>query len=163
MYTVTGLGVMSCICGVVFLCGSTLVKVQLLQAGTVVIWPQMFKSDVKPKTNKQASIHSIICEVVFANSYRFWPNEELLCIRHTYLCFISTFFEEAKMYTTICFNRGTIRELKKGIQTYTHRVIELQKERTGEPEWDPQPYPANHGVYPHHNYEHNITTNCFLK
>ena len=37
-----------------FLCGSTLVKVSLLQAGTVVIWPQIFQSDVKPKqTNKQ--------------------------------------------------------------------------------------------------------------
>ena len=40
---------MSCVCGMAFLCGSTLVKVPLLQAGTVVIWPQMFKSDVKPK------------------------------------------------------------------------------------------------------------------
>ena len=44
---------MSCVCGMVFLCGSTLVKGPLLQAGTVVVWPQIFKSDVKPKTNKQ--------------------------------------------------------------------------------------------------------------
>ena len=32
-----GLGVMSCVCGMAFLCGSTLVKVPLLQTGTVVI------------------------------------------------------------------------------------------------------------------------------
>ena len=37
LYTVTGWGVMSCVCGIVFLCDSTLVKVSLLQAGTVVI------------------------------------------------------------------------------------------------------------------------------
>ena len=50
LYTVTGWGVMSCVCGMAFLCGSTLVKVPLLQAGTVV----MLKSDIKPKqTNKQ--------------------------------------------------------------------------------------------------------------
>ena len=35
LYTVTGWGVMSCVCGMAFLCGSTLVKVPLLQAGTV--------------------------------------------------------------------------------------------------------------------------------
>ena len=53
-YTVTGWGVMSCVCSMAFLCGSTLVKVPLLQAGTVAIWPQMLQSDVKPKqTNKQ--------------------------------------------------------------------------------------------------------------
>ena len=52
-YTVTVWGIMSCVCGIAFLCGSTLIEVPLLQAGTVVIWPQMFKSDVKPKhTNK---------------------------------------------------------------------------------------------------------------
>ena len=46
-----GWGFMSCVCGMVFLCGSTLVKVPLLQtaAGTDVIGPQMFKSDVKTK------------------------------------------------------------------------------------------------------------------
>ena len=44
---------MSCVCGMAFLCGSTLVKVSLLQAGTVAIWPQMFQSDVKPKQTKQ--------------------------------------------------------------------------------------------------------------
>ena len=53
LYTVTGWGVVSCVWGMAFLCGSTLVKVPLLQADTVAIWPQMFQSDVKPKqTNK---------------------------------------------------------------------------------------------------------------
>ena len=47
--TVTGWGVMSCVCGMAFLCGNTLVKVPLLQVGTVAIWPQMFKSDFKPQ------------------------------------------------------------------------------------------------------------------
>ena len=42
-----GLGVMFCVCGMAFLCGSTFFKVPLLQAGTVVRWSQMFKSDVK--------------------------------------------------------------------------------------------------------------------
>ena len=37
LYIVTGWGVMSCVCSMAFLCGSTLVKVPLLQAGTVVI------------------------------------------------------------------------------------------------------------------------------
>ena len=37
---------MSHVCSMTFLCGSTLVKVPLLQAGTVVIWHLMFKSDV---------------------------------------------------------------------------------------------------------------------
>ena len=47
---------MYCVCGIAFLCGSTLVKVPLLQAGTVAIWPQMFQSDVKPKqTNKKVT------------------------------------------------------------------------------------------------------------
>ena len=50
LYTVAGCGVMSCVCGMAFLCGSTLVKVPLLQAGTVaIILPETFKSDVKPK------------------------------------------------------------------------------------------------------------------
>ena len=44
-----GSRVMSCVCGIAFLYGSTLVKVSLLQAGTVAIWPQMFKCDVKPQ------------------------------------------------------------------------------------------------------------------
>ena len=35
-----------CVCGIAFLCGSTLVKVPLLQVGTVAILPHMFKSDV---------------------------------------------------------------------------------------------------------------------
>ena len=30
-------------------CGSTMVKIPLLQAGTVFIWPQLFKSDVLPQ------------------------------------------------------------------------------------------------------------------
>ena len=37
LYTVTGWGVMSCVCGMAFLSGSTLVIVLLLQAGTVAI------------------------------------------------------------------------------------------------------------------------------
>ena len=53
LYTVTGWGVTSCVCSMAFLCGSTLVKVPLLQAGTVAIWPQMFKSYVKPKTKQK--------------------------------------------------------------------------------------------------------------
>ena len=48
LYTVMGWSVMSCVCGMAFLCGSTLVNVPLLQAGTIAMWPQMFKSDVKP-------------------------------------------------------------------------------------------------------------------
>ena len=58
LFTVTGWGVKSCVCGMAFLCGSTLVKVSLLQAGTIVIRPQMFKSDVKPKT-KQMTINCL--------------------------------------------------------------------------------------------------------
>ena len=43
--------------GAAFLCSSTLLKVPLLQAGTVAIWPQMFKSEVKPHpTNKQIAL-----------------------------------------------------------------------------------------------------------
>ena len=37
LYAVTGWGVMSCVCGLTFLCGSTIVKVPLLQAGNVAI------------------------------------------------------------------------------------------------------------------------------
>ena len=47
-----GVGIMSCVWGMAFLCGSALVKVLLLQAGTVMIWPQMFKSDFKSKQTK---------------------------------------------------------------------------------------------------------------
>ena len=47
-----GWGVMSFVCGISFLCGSTLVKEPLLQAGTIVILPQMFKSNVKPQQTK---------------------------------------------------------------------------------------------------------------
>ena len=35
LYTVTGWGVMSCVCGMTFLCCSTLIEVPLLQAGTM--------------------------------------------------------------------------------------------------------------------------------
>ena len=37
LYSVTGWGVMSCVCGMAFLCGSTLVKVPLLQPGIVAV------------------------------------------------------------------------------------------------------------------------------
>ena len=53
LYTVTGWAVVSCVYGMTFLLCNTLVKVPLLLASTVAIRPQMFKSDVKPKTNKQ--------------------------------------------------------------------------------------------------------------
>ena len=46
---------MSCVCGMPFLRGSTLVKVPMLHAGTVAIWPQMFESEVEHETNKQLS------------------------------------------------------------------------------------------------------------
>ena len=42
-------GVVSCVCGMTFLCGSTLVKVPLLQAGTVAIWHKLFKNYVLPQ------------------------------------------------------------------------------------------------------------------
>ena len=45
--------VMFCVCGMAFLCGSTLVTVPLLQAGTIEIWPQMFKSNVKPQQTEK--------------------------------------------------------------------------------------------------------------
>ena len=41
LYTITGWGVMSCICSMKFLCGSTLIKMPLLQVSTVAIWPQI--------------------------------------------------------------------------------------------------------------------------
>ena len=44
-------GVSCPVSGMAFMCGSTLVKVPLLQAGTITIWPQMFKSNVNQ--NKQ--------------------------------------------------------------------------------------------------------------
>ena len=47
MYTVAGWGIMSCVCGTAFLCGSTLVKVQLHRRHMT----SDVKSDVKP--NKQ--------------------------------------------------------------------------------------------------------------
>ena len=37
LYIVMRWGVISCVCGMAFLCGSTLVKVSLLQVGTVAI------------------------------------------------------------------------------------------------------------------------------
>ena len=55
-YTMTEMGVMSYVCSMAFLWGNTLVKVSLLQAGTIAIWAQVFKSDVKPlQTNKTHS------------------------------------------------------------------------------------------------------------
>ena len=57
MYTVTGCGVMSCVCSMKFLCGSTLVKVPLLQVGTVTIWPQMLNPD--KQTNKQTNSSTV--------------------------------------------------------------------------------------------------------
>ena len=58
LYTVMEWDVKSCVCGMAFLCGNTLGKVALLQAGMVVIWLQMFKSNVKPQqtNNKQTYI-----------------------------------------------------------------------------------------------------------
>ena len=40
LHTVMGWDVMSCVCSMAFLCGSTLVKVPLLQIGTIAIRPQ---------------------------------------------------------------------------------------------------------------------------
>ena len=57
LYTVTEWGVMSCVCSMAFLCGSTLVKVPLLQAGIIAIWPQMFKSDIEIKQTKCFNDH----------------------------------------------------------------------------------------------------------
>ena len=61
LYTLAGWGVMSCVCGMAFLCGSTLVKVPLLQSGTVVIWPQMFKINVKPQQHRVGLAQSVAC------------------------------------------------------------------------------------------------------
>ena len=62
---------MSCVCCMAFLCGSTLVKVPLLQTSTVAIWPQMYKSDVKPKQTKVIPIwqthHQVIHLTMFDN------------------------------------------------------------------------------------------------
>ena len=44
-----GMSVMSCVYNMTFLCGSTFVKVPLLQAGTVTIWAPMFENDVQEK------------------------------------------------------------------------------------------------------------------
>ena len=64
LYTVTGWSVISCVCcGMAFLCGSTLVEVSLLQAGSVATWPQMFISYVKPhQTNLITEILHAIYE-----------------------------------------------------------------------------------------------------
>ena len=64
LYTVIGWGVISCGCGMTFLCGSTLVKVSLLQTGTIAMRTQMFKSNVKPKqTNKNIDMISLCIRV----------------------------------------------------------------------------------------------------
>ena len=68
LYTVTGWGVMSCVCGMVFLCSSTLVKVPLVQAGTVAIWPQMLKRDVNVK-HKQTNKHEMYSKDMTKPSY----------------------------------------------------------------------------------------------
>ena len=44
-------GVVSCVCGMAFLCGSISVKVPLLQEGTIAIWPHILKNDAKAKKN----------------------------------------------------------------------------------------------------------------
>ena len=43
VFTVTGWCVMSCVCGMAFMCGSTLLKVPLLLASSIARWPQMLK------------------------------------------------------------------------------------------------------------------------
>ena len=50
-----GWGVMSFVCGLAFLCHIELVKKPMLQAGTTAIWPQMFKSNVKPQQTNMNS------------------------------------------------------------------------------------------------------------
>ena len=55
-----GVGVMSCVCSMAFLCGSTFDKVPLLQAGTIAIRSQMFKSDVNPQQTNKFNIHVLI-------------------------------------------------------------------------------------------------------
>ena len=47
-----GIGVESCVCSTAFKCGSTLIKILLLHAGTVKIPPHIFESDV---TNNQSN------------------------------------------------------------------------------------------------------------
>ena len=68
---------MSCVYSMAFLCGSTLVRVSLLQAATVAIWPQMFKSDIKPKQTK--SIQLLFFDGVYdkipVSSLSFWFGE----------------------------------------------------------------------------------------
>ena len=46
--------------GMAFLCGSTLVNVPLLQAGTVVISPKMFKSDVELKQTSKHCLKNLL-------------------------------------------------------------------------------------------------------
>ena len=68
LYTVTGWGVMSCVCGMAFLCGSTLFKVPLLQVGTVAM--------LNPNKHKNKKI-KIIC-FVFLTDATLWRPVELL-------------------------------------------------------------------------------------
>ena len=53
LYTVTGWGVVSCVCGMTFLCGSALVKVPLLQVGLgiAVICNRCLKATLTEQTN----------------------------------------------------------------------------------------------------------------
>ena len=64
---------MSCVCGMAFLCGSTLVKLLLLQVGTVMIWPQMFKSKVKPKQTNKKTSENLNTINSFVSNTRYWP------------------------------------------------------------------------------------------
>ena len=74
LYTVTGWGVMSCVCGMAFLaCVAAYWSIPLPQAGTVAIWPQMFKKDIKPqqKTTKQFFQRKCVCINTFIPLYVF--------------------------------------------------------------------------------------------
>ena len=71
LYAVTEWGVMSCVCSMAFLCGSTLVKVPLLQADTIAIWPQMFKSDVEIKQTNKSVLMITKKVIINSKSYYF--------------------------------------------------------------------------------------------
>ena len=64
MYTLTWWSVMHCVCGMAFQCGSTLVKVPLLQACTIVIWPQIvgrLRFHDENKNEKEISLSFSLC------------------------------------------------------------------------------------------------------
>ena len=54
--TVPGWGVMSCVCGMAFLCGSTLVKVHCYKQATSRYDLRCFKATLNPKQNKSATV-----------------------------------------------------------------------------------------------------------